>query len=699
MALFKCKMCGGNLDVAEGMTVCECEYCGTKQTLPKSSDDQQLNMINRANHFRQQCEFDKAMEIYERMLQKDDSDAEIYWSIVLCRYGIEYVDDPLTKQKIPTCHRAQYTLITQDPDYLEALSHADELQKDVYRREAEYIANVQKGILEISNKEEPFDVFICYKETDSSGKRTQDSVLAQDLYYQLTQEGFKVFFSRITLEDKLGSAYEPYIFAALNSAKVMVVVGTKPEYFNAVWVRNEWSRYLMLMKEDHSKILIPAYKDMDPYDLPEALSMFQAQDMSKLGFMQDLIRGIKKIAGGSNNTNSSRNAGTESASGSKADNLIKRGFMSLEDGDMQKAASYFEQALNEDAEEARAYEGLLLVELNLRSESELENLDNPFDQNSNYKKAIRFADEKLREKLNGYIQTIKNRSLDKTYSAAKEQIDSAKSLDDIKCGAEKLLSIKSWRNADDILYDTANKLSEENSIDSLKLAVSILAQIPDYKDAAQKIDSFKITLSDIETRKMQKEQAEHEERVNKQRTDFVDGLLTLDMEHQANSLDECDLFLAKCKSAKRKIEASGYDNDKMYSKLVDMEMESLNELITQCKKEKSGKRKIFGLLAVLSFITAIAILIPATENYKLFIIMAIVILICALMVFFCITSPVKLSSLHSFEKYSIDCRKLSDTVKRQAFSDARLRSLYEKEKGNVTSDLKGSSNPGPVKKI
>ena len=268
MAVFKCKMCGGNLDVADGMTVCECEYCGTKQTLPKSSDEQQLNMINRANHFRQQCEFDKAMEIYERMLQSNDSDAEIYWSIVLCRYGIEYVSDPLTGKKIPTCHRAQYTLITQDPDYLEVLSHADEMQKEVFQREAEYIANVQKGILEISNKEEPFDVFICYKETDSDGKRTQDSVLAQELYYQLTQEGFKVFFSRITLEDKLGSAYEPYIFAALNSAKVMVVVGTKPEYFNAVWVKNEWSRYLLLMKEDHSRTMIPAYKGMDPYDLP-----------------------------------------------------------------------------------------------------------------------------------------------------------------------------------------------------------------------------------------------------------------------------------------------------------------------------------------------------------------------------------------------------------------------------------------------
>ena len=67
-----------------------------------------------------------------------------------------------------------------------------------------------------------------------------------------------VFFSRITLEDKLGTAYEPYIFAALNSSKVMVVLGTKPEYFNAVWVKNEWSRYLSLIKNGEKKILIPA---------------------------------------------------------------------------------------------------------------------------------------------------------------------------------------------------------------------------------------------------------------------------------------------------------------------------------------------------------------------------------------------------------------------------------------------------------
>lgn len=69
------------------------------------------------------------------------------------------------------------------------------------------------------------------------GRRTPDSVLANDLYHQLTQENLRVFFARITLEDKIGQEYEPYIYSALMSAKVMVVLGTKPEYFKAVWVK------------------------------------------------------------------------------------------------------------------------------------------------------------------------------------------------------------------------------------------------------------------------------------------------------------------------------------------------------------------------------------------------------------------------------------------------------------------------------
>lgn len=452
MSVFKCKMCGGALEINGNETVAVCEYCGTKQTLPHLNDDKKANLYDRANHFRRNNDFDKAMAIYEQILNEDNTDAEAYWSLVLCRYGIEYVEDPSSHKRIPTVNRAQFTSVFDDDNYKSALQYADASQREVYEEEAKAINEIQKGILAISQKEEPFDVFICYKETDSNGRRTQDSVLANDLYHQLKQEGFKVFFSRITLEDKLGSAYEPYIFAALNSAKVMVVLGTKPEYLNAVWVKNEWSRYLALVKQSNGKkILIPAYRDMDPYDLPEEFSHLQAQDMSKLGFMQDLIRGIKKIISVGSPKTAVKETVVINGGNSNTAPLLKRAFMFLEDGNWEEADEYCEKVLDQDPENAQAYLGKLMAELRVRKQESLKDQAEPFADNNNYQKAIRFADDKLKNELIGYIEHINTRNenarLDDIYTRAKNAMSVAHAESDYKEAAHLFESIDEYQDS------------------------------------------------------------------------------------------------------------------------------------------------------------------------------------------------------------------------------------------------------------
>ena len=366
MAIIKCKMCGGDIEISADKTFGTCEYCGSTMTLPKTDDDQRLSLFNRGTHLRRNGEFDKAAAIYERLIGENDADAEAHWNLLLCRYGIEYVQDPASGERIPTCHRASFDSILNDVDYQAALKYSDGVARSLYEKEAQRIAALQKDILAISQKETPFDVFICYKESDESGKRTKDSALAQDIYYQLTDAGYKVFFARITLEDKLGQEYEPYIFAALHSAKVMVVVGTKPEYLNAVWVKNEWSRYLALMRTDRSRLLIPCYRDMDPYDMPEELSMLQSQDMGKIGFIQDLIRGVKKVVDAAKPQEAVTETVKETVvvhneGGSNVQALLKRGNMALEDGEWGKADEFFEQVLNQDAECGMAYLGKFLA--------------------------------------------------------------------------------------------------------------------------------------------------------------------------------------------------------------------------------------------------------------------------------------------------------------------------------------------------
>ena len=368
MAVIKCKMCGGDLVIEPGATVAECEYCGSRQTVPTADNEKKLTLFARANRLRAACEFDKAAGVYESIVAEFPQEAEAYWGLVLCKYGIEYVDDPATGRKIPTCHRSSFESVLDDGNFDQAQENADVVARKVYREEAKQIEELRKGIIEVSAKEEPYDIFICYKETDEKGDRTLDSVLAQDIYDALTEKGYRVFFSRITLEDKLGQEYEPYIFAALNSAKIMLAVGTDYEYYNAVWVKNEWSRYLMLMAKDRTKHLIPCYKNIDAYDMPKEFAKLQAQDMGKVGAMQDLLRGIEKILPKQQPVTVAREKVIVGGSGdNKIASLLDRGNMALEDGDWAKADSFFEDVLNNDSKNAQAYLGKALAQERCRT--------------------------------------------------------------------------------------------------------------------------------------------------------------------------------------------------------------------------------------------------------------------------------------------------------------------------------------------
>lgn len=519
MSVFKCKMCGGTIEFEQGATVGVCDSCGTKQTLPRLDDDRKANLYDRANHFRRNNDFDKAMSIYEQVLNEDNTDAEAYWSLVLCRYGIEYVEDPASRKRIPTVNRAQFTSIFADEDYKSALQYADGYQKTIYEDEAKAIDEIQKGILAISQKEEPFDVFICYKETDANGRRTQDSVLANDLYHQLTQEGFKVFFARITLEDKLGTAYEPYIFAALNSSKVMVVLGTKPEYFNAVWVKNEWSRYLALIKNGSKKMLIPAYRDMDPYDLPEEFSHLQAQDMSKLDFMQDLIRGIKKIIEADAPKQTVKETVIVGANNAATTPLLERVSLFLEDGKWQDANIYCEKVLDIDPKNAEAYLGKLMVELQVRNRKQLADCAEPFDDRDNYSKVLRFGDEALEKEMRGYITHINERNentrLTGIYNSAKNAMSAANTESAFKTAADTFATIPGFKDADtlaeqclekaeicrkDAVYSTAKSKMIGEKVASYEEAINVFRTISGWKDSDEQIYACQKKIEEIKAK-------------------------------------------------------------------------------------------------------------------------------------------------------------------------------------------------------
>ena len=392
MSVIKCKMCGGDLELIEGSSVAVCEYCGSQQTVPAADNEKKLTLFARANRLRLACEFDKAAGVYESIVADFPTEAEAYWGLVLCRYGIEYVDDPATGKKIPTCHRSSFDSVMEDSDFEQALENADAVARRVYRDEAKAIEELRRGIVEVSGKEPPYDIFICYKETAEDGQRTVDSVIAQDVYDALTEKGYRVFFSRISLEEKLGTEYEPYIFAALHSAKIMLAFGTDYEYYNAVWVKNEWSRFLQLMTKDKSKHLIPCYKGIDAYDMPKEFAKLQAQDMGKVGAMQDLLRGVDKIMGKGAGA-APAPAAVNAPVNATVDPLLDRAWMFLEDEDYQKAHEYFERVLDIDPRNSRAYLGNVLATLHLPSVAALDTVIVRLDTFKDFDRAMCFASE------------------------------------------------------------------------------------------------------------------------------------------------------------------------------------------------------------------------------------------------------------------------------------------------------------------
>lgn len=432
MAIIKCKMCGGDLEIKSGSTVCECEYCGSMQTVPNQDDEKKLVLFERANRLRYQCEFDKAAGLYESIVADFRTEAEAYWGLVLCKYGIEYVDDPATGKKVPTCHRSSFDSVMDDPNFEQALENADAVARKVYRDEAKAIEELRKGIIEVSGREEPYDIFICYKETAENGERTVDSVIAQDVYDALTEKGYRVFFSRITLEDKLGQEYEPYIFAALNSAKIMLAFGTDYEYYNAVWVKNEWSRFLQLMAKDKSKHLIPCYKGIDAYDMPKEFAHLQAQDMGKVGALQDLLRGVEKLIP-RQKTMAAPSITTTTTP--EQDRFLKRAMVHLESGENKEALSYFNRHLENFPEDYRAWWGM--VRAKTHDFFELQEGQN--DVVSDYHKAVRFAPEDQKEAIKKQFSSLVERSIQNYKTVVEKNTGTLEAREKGKAGASEAL--------------------------------------------------------------------------------------------------------------------------------------------------------------------------------------------------------------------------------------------------------------------
>lgn len=491
MKALRCPFCAGTLKIDETSDRYICEYCGTPMSLDRVDDDKINSIKERANKLFLSCDFDSAASLYQSILTELPNDAEIYWLLALCTYGIQYVDDPLTGKRIPTCHRTIYTSILNNDYYINALECADILTREAYQEAANRIDQIQKSILDIVAKEDSYDVFICYKETDEYGHRTKESDIAKDLYYKLTSKGYKTFYAPETLQEKAGREYEPYIFAALNTARIMITIGFSTEHFNAVWVKNEWSRFLARKMRTPRLMLICCYNSflMSASDIPIELSKTQAKDLANAS-TNDLVADIQKLMPKKTTTveNSSSSVNINNLMSSNAGALLKRGFIYLEDKEFREATESFNKSLDMNPELSKAYWGLLLAKSRCRNNDDLATLGVPIIGTNEYRKASRFASSTEQEEYQDVINAIDSKISNTTcslYAKRRSQINEL-SVNSVLSSAEVLID-DAQQN-----YDSSvpNMVILENNIKECLAACSkeiapFQAQITQQKNAIQ----------------------------------------------------------------------------------------------------------------------------------------------------------------------------------------------------------------------
>lgn len=136
------------------------------------------------------------------------------------------------------------------------------------------------------------EVAIRYVEADDFGRRTKDSLIAQNVYFRLEALNINTFYQHASVEDLSGEEMERACTSAIDSAKILIILAGSEEHFSKLLSQNKE----LLSK----KKIIPIYFDMNAYDMPSEISAYQAVNLDNVGAIEDLDKNILILLGRNN---------------------------------------------------------------------------------------------------------------------------------------------------------------------------------------------------------------------------------------------------------------------------------------------------------------------------------------------------------------------------------------------------------------
>lgn len=403
-----CDTCGGKIDMVDAHHGI-CINCKSRYFFDSNLSTEVENMLRDANKDLRMNDYDRAIIGFEDVLKNDKNNPEAHFGLFLAEFGIRYEDKGLSR-RIPTLDRFNEQSVYDNENYQNAVKYAtSEHLKKSYKEQADEIEGIRLEIAKLVKECDNFDVFICYKKStleapDDPDKTTPEQKRARQVYNELFRQGYKVFFAEETLHNDpkyAGMKFEPVIFNALHTSKVMLLFTSRKEHTVATWVKNEWSRYLKLIRDGEKaagSLITICVNGFNPGQLPPELNDSQALEDKDLNFFNSLMNRVQHfvnsyIAKSSLSRKEFKQKDLTSTKAIEREKLEKRKFAKtqevvisateegelknaynfLEIGKFQLAESSFKKMLDKNERNDKARLGLEMARLCVKTEADYAN--------------------------------------------------------------------------------------------------------------------------------------------------------------------------------------------------------------------------------------------------------------------------------------------------------------------------------------
>lgn len=247
-----------------------CPYCGVVNDF--SDNDaiaEEYEKFRSIYVYLDNLQFDTASSELENLRQLYPKSSQVYFLSVLADNCVCYTPDGEdNSRRIPTLNDLPNDNLLESSFAKKALELAEsDLVRETYKETFNYIEKVRNEIqADANNPDYHYDIFLSTKVTlldengnevkDGNGKpmESPDCANARELYNYIREKNprLRIFFSQSTeaKEKMAGQKYENVIFSALHSSRAFILVCESRQSIEWRWVRNEWKRYLRIMRRE-----------------------------------------------------------------------------------------------------------------------------------------------------------------------------------------------------------------------------------------------------------------------------------------------------------------------------------------------------------------------------------------------------------------------------------------------------------------